>query len=238
MKKVVFAVMFAIASSGASATQYSCLSIITAAKQAGKWEALKAWISAAGLKDEWDKCAYLSDAYPQYAQITNALVASSVMTDEEIRTILASSRDTAIPDDMIRRVVSNDCNTASGRVKWHGQVVSNRIDTNALTRTQTHADGFVHVERFRAVEPSSIEVRLSSAERKARKEAAARARAEAQARAKAERIAALQTNMTALASALAAQRQYPLDLAEMLLRHELNTLAGTNTVSAVITPEP
>jgi len=236
MKKLITVALCACALCG-SATQYSCLSIITAAKQAGKWEALKAWIAAAGLKDEWDKCSYLSDTYPQYAQITNALVAAGIVTGEEIRTILAASQDTAIPDDMIRRVVSNDCNTASGRVKWHGAIVSNRIDTNALTRTQIHADGFVHVERFKTVEAIPVEVRLSRAERKAQQEAAAKAREAAQAQAKADRIAALQTNMTALASALAAQKQYPLDLATMLLQHELNTLIGTNTVNAVVTPQ-
>jgi len=236
MKKLITVVMCACAMCG-SATQYSCLSIITAAKQAGKWEALKAWIAAAGLKDEWDKCSYLSDTYPQYAQITNALVSAGIVNGEEIRTILAASQDTAIPDDMIRRVVSNDCTTASGRVKWHGAIVENRIDTNALTRTHIHADGWVYVERFKTVDAIPVEVRLSAAERKSKREAQAREYAAAQARAKAERIAALQTNMTALATAYAEKKQYPIDLATMLLQHELNTLIGTNTVTVVTTPE-
>ena len=235
MKKLISIAVCAAALCG-SATQYSCLSIITAAKQAGKWEPLKAWIAAAGLKDEWDKCSYMSDTYPQYAQITNALVAAGIVTDAEIRTILAASRDTAIPDDMIIRVVSNECATAQGRIKWHGKIVTNVIDTNALTRTQTHEDGFVFVERFKTVQAIPVEVRLSAAERKAQQEAAARARAEAEAKRKADRIADLQTNMTAWATAYARQKQYPLDLATMLLQHELNTLVGTNTVNAVITP--
>lgn len=236
MKKPIAVVLCASALC-ASATQYSCLSIITAAKQAGKWEPIKAWIAAAGLKDEWDKCSYLSDGYPQYAQITNALVAAGVVTDADIRTILAAAVDTAIPDDMILRVVSNDCQSATGRVKWHGAVVTNRIDTNALTRTQVHADGWAFVERFKSLQAMPVEVRLSAAERKAQLEAAARARAEAEARRKADRIADLQTNMTALASAYARQKRYPLDLATMLLQHELNTLIGTNTVEATITPQ-
>ena len=232
MKKLISIAVCAAALCG-SATQYSCLSIITAAKQAGKWEPLKAWIVTAGLKDEWDKCSYLSDTYPQYVQITNALVSAGIVTDAEIRTILAASRDTAIPDDMIIRVVSNECATAQGRIKWHGK---NVIDTNALTRTQTHEDGCVFVERFKTGQAIPVEARLSAAERKAQQEAKARARAEAEAKCKADRIADLQTNMTALATAYARQKQYPLDLATMLLQHELNTLVGTNTVNAVITP--
>lgn len=236
MKKLIVIAVCAAALCG-SATQYSCLSIITAAKRAGKWEPLKAWISAAGLKDEWDKCSYLSDTYPQYAQITNALVAAGILTEDEIRTVLAASRDTAIPDDMIIRVVSNECATAYGRVKWHGKIVTNVIDTNALTRTQTHEDGFVFVERFKSVEAIPVEVRLSQAERLARRIAMEKAAKEARERAKAERIALLQTNMTEVAAAYAKVKQYPLDLATMLLQHELNTLVGTNTVNATITPQ-
>lgn len=48
----------------------------------------------------------------------------------------------------------------------------------------------------------------------------------------------MQTNMTALATAYARQKKYPLDLATMLLQHELNTLIGTNTVNTTITPAP
>jgi len=236
MKKLITVAVCAAAMCG-YATQYSCLSIITAAKQIGKWDAVSAWIAAAGMKDEWDKCNYVSDEYPQYPAITNALVSAGVLTQAEIVGIMAASVDTAIPDAMIRRVVSNDCTTAQGRRKWHGNVVTNVIDTNALTRTHVHADGWVYVERFKTVGAIPVEQRLSAAELKARREAQARERAAQQAKAKAERIAALQTNMVQLATAYARQKKYPLDLATMLLQHELNTLIGTNTVNATITPQ-
>ena len=38
--------------------------------------------------------------------------------------------------------------TSSGRAAWHGRLVSTVIDTNALTRTTTYADGKVFVDHF------------------------------------------------------------------------------------------
>jgi len=138
---------------------------------------------------------------------------------------------------MLDRVYSNDCATAQGRVRWHGKVTRTLIDTNALTKAQVHEDGYVHVVPFNSAVPPTIDERISAAERKERQEEAKRRRASAEAKKKADRIASLQTNMTALATALAAEKQYPVDLATMLLQHELNTLVGTNVVNATVTPQ-
>lgn len=236
MKKL-FAIAFVGASLVAGATQYSCLSIITEAKKIGKWEALKSWIAAAGLTEEWSKCNYVSDDYPQFPTITNALVTSGIVTSSNVVEILKASVDAAVPDAVIMRLYQSEMSTASGRIKCHGKIVSNVIDTNTLTRTQTHADGYVYVQKFKTVNAMPIEEQLSKAERAAKREAARKARIEAEARAKAERIAELQTNMVVLATALAKQKQYPYELAEMLLQNELNKLIGTNVVDAVITPQ-
>lgn len=212
------------------ATQYSKLSIITASKAVGKWEPIKAWIAAAGFEDEWNACSYLSDEYPGYPAITNAIVHAGIVTEDELGRIIYASRDTAISDAMLSRVFSNDCQTAHGRVKWHGKVVTNIIDEVALIQTQKHEDGFCYVRHFKPVSPQTLEKQLSSTERRLKlKEAALRR--------KANRIAELQTNMVELATALAKKKDYPYELAEMLLKNELNKLIGTNTVNTIITPQ-
>lgn len=225
MKKLMIIAALVAAALAAEATQYSKLAVITAAKAVGKWDGIKAWIAAAGYEDEWNACQYLSDDYPQFAAITNAVVQSGVASVEDIERIIYASRDTAVPDAMIAHVVSNECLTASGRVKWHGKVVATNIDTNALVCSIVYADGYVHNEPFRAARPPSLEQQLSAAGR--RKLLAERAEARRQAR-----IAELTTNMTANATALARRKGYPLDLATLILQHELNTLV-TNEVTVI-----
>ena len=241
MKQLAIAaavILLGLVARPAHATQYSKLAIITSAKALGKWDAVKAWIDAAGYSDEWAACQYLSDVYPQFPAITNAVVASGLMTADELRNVMAASVDTAVPDAMLMLVVSNDCQTAAGRVKWHGKVVGTPVtDTNALTKTYTYADGYVHVERFKTVKAMGIEQRLSAAERKAAAEAAMAKRKAAKEKKRQKRIAALTTNMTAEVSALMAQKRWPEPLARLYLENELNTLIGTNVVDAVVMPQ-
>lgn len=236
MKKIVSAILVVAAVLTACATQYSKLAVIHTAKELGKWDNLKYWISSAGLSDEFQNAVYLSDEYPLFPVITNQLVSSGILTSEDISTIMSASVDTAIPDASIRRVYETDMSNTTGRVRWHGKVVETVIDTNALTRTRIHADGWRFVEHFKTVNAIPVTERLSAAElANFRKEQAARTKAANEAK-KAARIAALETNMVALATALAKQKQYPYKLAEMLLQNELNKLVGTNVVDAVITP--
>lgn len=166
-------------------------------------------------------------AYPDASDTLSSIEAATGWTAEELANGLA----------MLDRVYSNDCQTAEGRKRWHGKVTRTVIDTNALTKSQIHEDGYVHVSRFHCSVPHSIDDKISAAERKARKEEAKRHHDAAEAKKKADRIANLQTNMTALATALAARKKYPIDLATMLLQHELNTLIGTNVVNATFTPQ-
>lgn len=221
----------------ASATQYSCLSIITSTKKIGKWDALKAWIASAGLKDEWDKCNYVSDTYPQYVAVTNALVQGGVLTPDEISHVLTESIDPAIPDELIHRVYSHDMSNHMGRVRWHGNVARTHFDTNALVKTTWYADGWEFRERFDQKRVPSVRQQLTAAERKAqadRLKAAFEAKKE---KARQCRINELTTNMTANVEALMQRRRWPEELARLYLQTELNKLIGTNTVDAVIGPK-
>lgn len=237
MKKLVFVVSVCLAAMLAEATQYSKLALITAAKQAGRWDALKAWIASAGLQDEFQNCVYLSDEYPQFAAITNAVVSSGAATSQEVEAILSASQDPAVADALLRRVYDKDMGSPEGRVKWHGAVTNVIFDTNALVKVQYHADGYVHRQSFSSAAAMGIGERISAAEMKNRIEAQKKAAAEAAAKRKADRIALLQTNLTAEVSALMKRNKWPEDLATLYLKNELNQLMGTVTVKGTITPQ-
>ena len=73
--------------------RYSKLKLIVASKEAGKWDAFKAFISQAGYEDEWQACQFLSSGYAQFEQAKTAIIASGIATAEEIEAILAASVD-------------------------------------------------------------------------------------------------------------------------------------------------
>ncbi len=73
--------------------RYSKLRIVTAAKAAGKWDALKAGIAAADLEDEWAACQYIEDGDPAFVSATNAVVAAGIATAEEIAAFLKLAID-------------------------------------------------------------------------------------------------------------------------------------------------
>lgn len=118
--KALIALIALIAATSISAVQFSKLGIITAAKQAGKWPALKAWIAASGYEDEWQAAAFFSDDYPAFAAITNTVIATGIATGEEVAAILSAAQDKA-PDALLSVVYNRDVQTSAGRVKWHGK---------------------------------------------------------------------------------------------------------------------
>jgi len=42
---------------------------------------------------------------------------------------------------LINRKYHRDCESDAGRKAWHGKLVSQSVDTNTLTKTETYADG-------------------------------------------------------------------------------------------------
>jgi len=159
--KTAVAVLFCAMYGAVSATQYSCLSIITEAKAVGKWGALKGWIDSAGFSDEWGKCSYVADTYPQYAAITNALVTGGVLTQEEIVGILNKSVDTAIPDSVIMALYNREMSSESGRTKWHGKRVKTLEDMTNLVQTFVYEDGYRFEKPFRNGSPMTKEARFA-----------------------------------------------------------------------------
>ena len=77
----------------ATRNRYSKLKIVVAAKDAGKWEALKAGIAAADLEDEWNACQYIEDGDPSFVAATNKVVVAGIATAEEIAAFLEKAID-------------------------------------------------------------------------------------------------------------------------------------------------
>lgn len=173
MKKLMIAVALSASVFHASATQYSKLAIITAAKSAGKWDGLKAWIQKAGYYDEWLVASYLSDEYPQYSAITNAIVSAGVATSAELAGILQASKDTAIPDTVLNARYSRDVASENGRVSWHGKRIGGPVeDMERLVQIYTYEDGTKFEIPFTKANPLTVEARFKlEIKRKAEAEA-------------------------------------------------------------------
>ena len=73
--------------------RYSKLKLITAAKSAGKWADVKAFIQRADMEDEWQACQFISSLHPAYIAATNAVISAGVATDEEVRLFMKAAED-------------------------------------------------------------------------------------------------------------------------------------------------
>ena len=157
----------------AEAAQYSKLAIITAAKSAGKWDGLRAWIQQAGYYDEWLVASYLSDEYEQYPAITNAIVSAGVATAEEIAGILQASKDTAMPDTLLNGRYKRDVASESGWVSWHGKRVGGPVeDMERMVQIYTYEDGTKFEIPFTKAKPLTVEAKFKlEQQRKAAAEA-------------------------------------------------------------------
>ena len=161
MKKTICIMLAVLFAGVATATQYSKLKIITAAKELQRWDGLKAWIQQSGYYDEWLVCQYLSDEHPAVPVLTNALVSSGILTAQELGTILNKSKDTSIPDAVLIGKYTRDVKSESGRVAWHGKRTDWKEDVNTLTVTEIYEDGTKFISSFEIVKPQSAESRLA-----------------------------------------------------------------------------
>ncbi|MBR3922802.1 MAG: hypothetical protein IKJ45_06795 [Kiritimatiellae bacterium] len=73
--------------------RYSKLKLVVAAKAAGKWADVKAFIQAHDMMDEWSACQYLTSDYPAYIAATNAVVSLGVATDAEVKAFMKAAED-------------------------------------------------------------------------------------------------------------------------------------------------
>jgi hypothetical protein len=73
--------------------RYSKLKLIVAAKAAGKWADVKAFIQANDMMDEWNACQFITSDYPAYIAATNAVVSMGVATDAEVKAFMKAAED-------------------------------------------------------------------------------------------------------------------------------------------------
>lgn len=73
--------------------RYSKLKLIVAAKDAGKWKDVKAFIQKADIEDEWNACQYITSDYPIFISATNAVVAYGIATTEQLEQFLKLAED-------------------------------------------------------------------------------------------------------------------------------------------------
>jgi hypothetical protein len=73
--------------------KYSKLKLIVAAKSVGKWDSLKAAISAMGIEDEWNACQYITSDYPAYISATNAVIQNGIATEAEVKAFMKLAED-------------------------------------------------------------------------------------------------------------------------------------------------
>lgn len=77
----------------ATPKKYSKLKLIVAAKQAGKWDTLKAAIKNLDMEDEWNACQYITSDYPAFISATNAVVTQGIATDAAVKAFLKQAED-------------------------------------------------------------------------------------------------------------------------------------------------
>jgi hypothetical protein len=73
--------------------RYSKLKLIEAAKAAGKWADVKAFIQAHDMMDEWNACQYITSDYPAFITATNAVVSAGIATSDQIAVFLKLAED-------------------------------------------------------------------------------------------------------------------------------------------------
>ena len=73
--------------------RYSKLKLIVAAKAAGKWADVKAFIQKADIEDEWNACQFITSDYPIFISATNAVVASGIATSDQVEQFLKLAED-------------------------------------------------------------------------------------------------------------------------------------------------
>lgn len=73
--------------------RYSKLKLITAAKSAGKWADVKAFIQRADMEDEWNACQFISSLHPAYIAATNAVVSAGIATADEVQMFMKAAED-------------------------------------------------------------------------------------------------------------------------------------------------
>lgn len=128
----------------AAPAQYSKLGIVSAMRRLGRLDAMNAWIQQAGYWDEWLACQVFADDYEGFAAITNAAVATGLVTPAEAATILAESRVTKSGSEQIDALIAVVEADQGLRERYHGGRIGQYVLTDGagrLIRVDLYRDG-------------------------------------------------------------------------------------------------
>lgn len=115
--------------------------------------------------------AFVAMAYAGYAglfdniksNITEKVEQASIAANQLLKT--SASDSSGVNDaellEMMHKVYAADMKTEAGRVKWHGKLTAQLVDTNALIKVDTYLDGYVVTNNWKLVTPRSAVDALS-----------------------------------------------------------------------------
>ena len=89
---------------------------------------------------------------PMPAQDTS-IIAQTLFADGSTNTWTQSDLIAAL--QLMNRKYHRDVSTTEGRRAWHGRLVSQAVDTNALIRVDTYEDGMVFTNAFKLRTPAA-----------------------------------------------------------------------------------
>ena len=88
--------------------------------------------------------------------LTNTLsMVSAKSTTMTTKELTQYARDTAEMMSLLTAMYERDVKTASGRVKWHGQLKQQIINTNELVKVTVYADGTQFTDDWKLITPAS-----------------------------------------------------------------------------------
>jgi len=96
-------------------------------------------------------------ALPIRSETNAAPVSTDAIIAETLSVIQAegwNARDVADAIRSLRGLYLRDTATKAGRNRWHGQIVSTSIDTNAMTQTTVYEDGETFVDAAKVTTPA------------------------------------------------------------------------------------
>ena len=143
-KTACAALAVAVAALSAGAAQYSKLGIVSAMRRLGRVDEMNQWIQQAGYWDEWLACQVFADDYPGFDAITNAAVASGLVSADEAAGILAESRIERSESSQIAALMLLVENNRQLREQFHGGRLGQYVVTNdsgRIIRVDLYADG-------------------------------------------------------------------------------------------------
>lgn len=145
-KTACAALAVAVAALSAGAAQYSKLGIVSAMRRLGRVDEMNQWIQQAGYWDEWLACQVFADDYPGFDAITNAAVASGLVSADEAAGILAESRIERSESSQIAALMLLVENNRQLREQFHGGRLGQYVVTNdsgRIIRVDLYADSTV-----------------------------------------------------------------------------------------------